>query len=673
MLFIQAFLALLGFTILAAGYSIPGGHERVMFYYAYLMDQPQYGGKGQTIAPQCKNCDLNQFLEKTAKSSPGNVKVTDVRFPEVPPPSTATEIVDKNLAGAVNPGAIYNGATSYDNLLQKVGNFIDGKMASGVPQELKDNARNSIKSVFQARSEAALTTFKEAYGENSKDASKRLTVVEKEYKIFEGAGPEDTYKGPDLKETARRSGKTSSEVKELWVKHTSGGHTDNIKTLRDLLIKVNCVGGAKAKRAEQCLSLAPDVPEEQADKEPGKKAPDEEKNKQNGQPEEEKPGREKTPKEPTKEPVSEVEPGAVGPGKEIAEARLPLKATLVKGISLLQLLQLVTNIVNAAAARIQAVQGDSHLSGLEKVGSVLVGVINDTMPGAKEIEDRTAKLYGDIKGIKADMPVGEKAALIATLMRVYNDDVELIIFENYFPGVPEIINNYRKELAEYKSLKGNMSTAERNAKIAWLITKGTLNTINDVARDWVPGVREAEDSVREEVARIKTMAEDPKTDFWSVAGEVLRSPFKIAVEAVHSFAKHYGPGVELVEKLAIDGPDGKRPPTKDKDSPPPDTDNEIPDSVEPVDLQPPAGLSKSGLEQWGLFLNNELDPEEAAQCVQGKVAEENKKQVKHGKDAWRSKLPQLSKQCYEELFRVFYGKGTDTGKRSLVARTVISY
>ncbi|KAM4054440.1 hypothetical protein HRG_005290 [Hirsutella rhossiliensis] len=381
---------------------------------------------------------------------------------------------------------------------------------------------------------------------------------------------------------------------------------------------------------------------------------------------EEKPGPKKTPEEPTKEPIPEVEPAAVGPGKEIAEARLPLKATLVKGISELQLLQLVTNIVNAAAARIQAVQGDSHLSGLEKVGSVLVGVINDTMPGVKEIEDRTAKLYGDIKGIKADMLTGEKAALIATLTLAYKDDVELIIFENYFPGVPEIITNYQKEVAEYKSLKGNMSTAERNAKIAWLITKGTLHTINDVARDWVPGVTEAEDSVRDEFVRIKAMAEDPKTDFWSVAGEFFLNPFKIAVEAVHSFAKHYGPGVELVEKLTIAGPDGKSPSPKDKDSPPPDmddeiTDNEIAHSVKPVGLQPPAGLSKSDLEQWGPFLNNKLDPEEAAQCVQGKVAEENKKRVKHGKDAWRSKLPQLSKQCFEELFRDFLGKGMHQG------------
>ncbi|KAF4504707.1 hypothetical protein G6O67_008123 [Ophiocordyceps sinensis] len=288
---------------------------------------------------------------------------------------------------------------------------------------------------------------------------------------------------------------------------------------------------------------------------------------------------------------------------------------------------------------------------LKKVGTVVAGVMNDTLPGWTEIEEHTAKLNRELGAISASPPAADKAALIAKTLRTYYDDVELTVFENYCPGVPEILSNYKKEVAEYKSLKNGLTTGERNLKIAWFVTKGTVSTINDVFRDWIPGVEEGEDGNRKEWTRIYDMANDKSKSFWDVAREVLVSPFKIFGDTINRFARHYGPGVSIAEDL-------KRDKTRPKG--PSEDDNTIPDQpVKPADRKPPPGLSKNNLEQWDLFLGNQLDQDEAAMCVHDKITKENKAGVRHGKGAWKTKLPELTKQCYYELFSQWNAKETD--------------
>ncbi|KAM4056361.1 hypothetical protein HRG_003278 [Hirsutella rhossiliensis] len=386
---------------------------------------------------------------------------------------------------------------------------------------------------------------------------------------------------------------------------------------------------------------------------PGEEMPGEEK------PGEEKPGIKKPSEKELGKPIAEpVKVPEEIPGTPVEV----LQPKLVKGLGWLQILKIITNVVDSAAARIKAAPSDnSHetlSSELKKAGTVLAGIANDTIPGLTEIEEHMAELTSKLESIPDNDSATDKALKVSSAILEYQAQVELTIFENYFPGVPEVMNNYQKELAEYKSFKGNETALQKGERIALLVTKGTLNTLNDVMRDWVPGYQEAEDSVEKEAKTLYEKVLNKQESFWEVLKEGIIAPAKIVADTLHRAVQNYIPGEKQVESLIFgDGDDGKS--QQPSETPPAE-------QVSPPNTEPSSKLSKPAREQWDLFLVNALDKEKAAECAQTKVGEEKKNGGADAKDGWKAKLPELTKQCYEEQFNDWRGK-SDTGKRSLLA------
>ncbi|KAJ6445396.1 lipase (class 3) domain-containing protein [Purpureocillium lavendulum] len=238
MLCVKPLLCLLGSLASVAGYSLPGGYERMMFYYAYLMDCDSNGGAAKIIAPGCAKaaghaagtkCTLRQFINYIAKTKPSKTNIAQV--PEgdgddvVPTVATAEKLVQLELTGAVNLGLVNSHVKqgeTYDVLLSKTGEFLAGKMASDkVRSQVKDLAHVALRSVLKSRMEAATDSFKQANGGD-------LVVELKDMEL----DPEDRVKILDVKKTAQASGRTDREVMRLFAAHLEGGHKANINTLR---------------------------------------------------------------------------------------------------------------------------------------------------------------------------------------------------------------------------------------------------------------------------------------------------------------------------------------------------------------------------------------------------------------------------------------------------------
>lgn len=321
------------------------------------------------------------------------------------------------------------------------------------------------------------------------------------------------------------------------------------------------------------------------------------------------------------------------PGKLPKEVPIPetpvevLHPKLIKGLSFLQAAQLLTNVVDSATTRIKEAKPDTDhatlSSALTNTGTILVGIVNDTIPGFTDIEDHTVQLKSQLESISGKPPL-DAAVQTLEAYREYSAKVELTIFENYVPGVPEVMNNYKKEVAEFEQFKGTETKVQKAERIAKLVTKGTISTLNDVMRDWVPGYKEAQDSVREEGKRLSEdilRFHNNKESFWDVLKKGLTSPIKVVDDSLHKVLQDYVPGEKQVESLIFDHNevDGK------PDSSNPGSEQPAPEEVAPSDHQPPSNLSKMGREEWNNFIGNALDKEEAAECARGKVAEEKKK------------------------------------------------
>ncbi|KAK2608769.1 hypothetical protein QQS21_002626 [Conoideocrella luteorostrata] len=170
----------------------------------------------------------------------------------------------------------------------------------------------------------------------------------------------------------------------------------------------------------------------------------------------------------------------------------------------------MTSVVDSAATRIkgstvkeiesEAIHGNLTLV-LKRSGAILANIASDTVPGFKDIERHTKEFMQQLKSTdpkKTLEPVGH----ILVAAYEFQTKVAVPIFENYVPLVPEIMDNFKKEREEYESFKGKETELQKAKRIVKLVGKGTVNTVNDVRRDWVPAYKEAEDSIKEESHRL---------------------------------------------------------------------------------------------------------------------------------------------------------------------------
>lgn len=261
------------------------------------------------------------------------------------------------------------------------------------------------------------------------------------------------------------------------------------------------------------------------------------------------------------ETVPRVNPGAE-PGNVPEKAAIPerpgklLHPKLIKGLSYLQAAQFLTAVVDSATAHIKAAQpGTNHetlSSSLKKTGTMLVGIANDTIPGFTDLIEHTAELERKLESTKGNSTL-DTMLQIFEAVREYGAQLELTIFENYVPGVPELLSNYKKELAEYEKFKGIETKVQRVERIAKLIAKGAAGTLNDIMRDWIPGYKEAQDSAREGAKNLSKDVlrfHDNKETFIDVLKAGLLTPIHGVADALHKVLRDYVPGEKQVESLA---------------------------------------------------------------------------------------------------------------------------
>ncbi|KAK2599125.1 hypothetical protein QQS21_005386 [Conoideocrella luteorostrata] len=234
------------------------------------------------------------------------------------------------------------------------------------------------------------------------------------------------------------------------------------------------------------------------------------------------------------------------------------KIKLAKGLSYLQAAQFLTTVVDSTAARVNSstvkdiktdvMHGNLKVA-LNKSGEILNGIAEDTVPGYKDIEKDTDEFKERIASIKSNNSAEFIGQFLAATYE-FKTKVEVTIFENYVPLVPEIIDNYKKEKAEYDSFNGSETKLEKAGRIVKIVGKGVGNTVNDVLRDWVPGYREAEDNVQKQAHKILQEAKNVsnhKEGSLEFFENVLNSPFTVFKGTVDSFAQNYIPGEKQME------------------------------------------------------------------------------------------------------------------------------
>ncbi|KAK9434694.1 Heat-labile enterotoxin, A chain [Metarhizium brunneum] len=250
-------LALLGFAVMAAAYSEVGIYERFYFYYAYKLDSMTVGKS--TIASGCKNCNFDDFINFIEDNKGESIrKVSTEHFPDIE--KTADLYAKSGPATQVKEGRVYNGASNYGELFEKVRTRLEvlqweekfeypglsGEELTTKVQEVKTKVMESMKQVWQGRVRAALTSFKP-------------------YEGFEVVATADG-KGVDFKATVEaeknKGAMTEAKLKELWDEHVKNfkgaDPVKEFKPLRDwhpaivekegiISMKSTLTGAAKSK------------------------------------------------------------------------------------------------------------------------------------------------------------------------------------------------------------------------------------------------------------------------------------------------------------------------------------------------------------------------------------------------------------------------------------------
>ncbi|KAF9047765.1 hypothetical protein BJ165DRAFT_1403407 [Panaeolus papilionaceus] len=225
-------------------YSIPGGYERVMFYYAYLMDCQLNGGTPKTIAAKCSKsatpCTFDNFLRYIMKEPPATIDIFSDAYPAIPPlQDTALAVIDNNLAGAVDPSHVHTDAVKndvYEKLLNKVSDFVAGKYFSdSLPQELRDGGKEAMQRILVARKEAQHTSFfnkapGSAYTPKYQDPKPTLYGIE-----YSKIDPAATV--------AANPGLDRQTFVSQWKAHIDEGHQGNIDALTKQLENIDYACG----------------------------------------------------------------------------------------------------------------------------------------------------------------------------------------------------------------------------------------------------------------------------------------------------------------------------------------------------------------------------------------------------------------------------------------------
>ncbi|KAK2591878.1 hypothetical protein QQS21_010430 [Conoideocrella luteorostrata] len=280
--FLLAFLASLA---LVAAFDKAGAQERLMFYYAYLMDQPASGGNGKNIVSGHGNLNLKDFMElidmpdpkQPSKSGPpkkpgssdtkvqmsklDKLKTLDEhKFGQIPPISAADLLEKSGHTGPIQRNLIFSGAKTHQELLEKVGGFIINKSNSAsVNADLKQLAKSAMKSIIETRMASAYEAFKKKLDEENDtrrtQGKEPLKLYDTEKAMFEGSDME--FKHTEIDPQTYKDNNAVKDFKEVKAIRTNAlddGHKGNIQALINAL-KTACDSGRKRSA---CTATLPD-------------------------------------------------------------------------------------------------------------------------------------------------------------------------------------------------------------------------------------------------------------------------------------------------------------------------------------------------------------------------------------------------------------------------------
>ncbi|KID95399.1 Heat-labile enterotoxin, A chain, partial [Metarhizium majus ARSEF 297] len=212
------FLAIFGSALIAAAYSTPGAYERLLYYYAYKLDNM---GGGKTIAGGCKPggvCGFDEFVHFIEGRGPSEatVKITSEEFPPIEP--TVELLVKAGKTGTIAESRIISNAKDYPDLFKKLGtnlsgilqktqgfkhNTLNGQALQDTLREVRENIVLSMKRVFDGRVRATIDSFKPY--QDLKVVTNGATAIDFEQTVAENKG-----------------GITKEKLQELWDQHLDG-------------------------------------------------------------------------------------------------------------------------------------------------------------------------------------------------------------------------------------------------------------------------------------------------------------------------------------------------------------------------------------------------------------------------------------------------------------------
>lgn len=223
-----------------SAYSIPGGYERVLFYYLYSIDCQLNGGTPKQIATGCKGtgknpCTLDQLL-RYISDNPNSLPTRAApatSYPALPDMDqtaqalTAKGTDGKDFAGPIQTTHVLEGGShDYSNFLSQIG-FETSNFAYRSPEHA-NLLKHNLQAIRNTRRMAQLTSFKMKYP--------GINAVSTPTPLYDGA-PNNL--NVDLLNPATTMGPMSkSDRKDFiskWEEVTRGNHAENVKQLGSAL------------------------------------------------------------------------------------------------------------------------------------------------------------------------------------------------------------------------------------------------------------------------------------------------------------------------------------------------------------------------------------------------------------------------------------------------------
>lgn len=237
--FLLLFLSLAQLLVPATAFGLYGSYERVVFYYAWLIDKELNGGTATTVATGASGNTLYSFVNYIAGEYKNVPSFTTAAGADID--TLARQLNTLGINGNYEPVRIISETNRVDGVFKAVGKFIGSNLdATQMDQNLLRSFRAAMQRVqflrTQARSESVITQLEKA----------GVTVTTKDKTLTFMSGARQTY--PFLDIGATTSNNPGKDVQGLLQGYDAIGgteykHLNNIKLITWARCTVGGCGG----------------------------------------------------------------------------------------------------------------------------------------------------------------------------------------------------------------------------------------------------------------------------------------------------------------------------------------------------------------------------------------------------------------------------------------------